>query len=160
MHPDPSDGDGDCREPPGAVRAYTGHRPGPGIQIAWANRLLGRREKERDALEQIARGEADTIGRLEAEARIAVLLADTAQGARIDTILAEQSNRPMRDPLGSSYGDPGPGLTSPPASVAGNEPSPSSGMRALGVCSIWAPGTPFMTTCCSCRSETIRPSTR
>ena len=73
----------------GLARAYN---------IAWANRLLGRREKERDALEQITRSEADTIGRLEAEARIAVLLADTAQGARIDTILAEQSNRPMRNP--------------------------------------------------------------
>ena len=62
--------------------------------IAWANRLLGRAEQERDALEQITRSDADTLARLEAEARIAVLAADTARAERIDSILAEQSDRP------------------------------------------------------------------
>ena len=64
--------------------------------IARANRLLGRTEHERDALEQIARSDADTLAKLEAEARIAVLLADSAQAERIDSILAEQSDRPLR----------------------------------------------------------------
>ncbi len=66
--------------------------------IAWANRLLGRTEGEREALERVARSEADTLAKLEAEARIAVLLADTAQAGRIDSSLAEQSNRPLRSP--------------------------------------------------------------
>ena len=35
---------------------------------------------------------------MEAQARIAVLLADTAQAERIDSILAEQSNHPLRTP--------------------------------------------------------------
>jgi DNA-binding SARP family transcriptional activator len=65
--------------------------------IARANRVLGRTEHERDALAQIARSDADTLAKLEAEARIAVLLADTAQAERIDSILAEQSDRPLRD---------------------------------------------------------------
>ena len=67
-------------------------------KVAWANRLLGRTEQERDALEHIARSDADTLAKLEAEARIAVLLADTAQAERIDSILAEQSDRPLRNP--------------------------------------------------------------
>jgi DNA-binding SARP family transcriptional activator len=66
--------------------------------IAWANRLLGRMENERDALEQIARSDADTLAKLEAEARIAVLLADTARAMRIDGTLAEQIGRPLRGP--------------------------------------------------------------
>ncbi len=41
---------------------------------------------------------ADTLAKLEAQARIAVLLADTAQAERIDSSLAEQSNRPLRSP--------------------------------------------------------------
>jgi DNA-binding SARP family transcriptional activator len=65
--------------------------------IARANRVLGRAQQERDALEQVARNDADTLAKLEAEARIAVLLADTAQAQRIDSILAEQSDRPLRD---------------------------------------------------------------
>ena len=60
--------------------------------VAWANRLLGRTQNERDALEQIARSDADTLAKLEAEARIAVLLADTARAERIDSILAEESS--------------------------------------------------------------------
>jgi hypothetical protein len=66
--------------------------------IAWANRLLGRTEHERHALEQIARSHPDTLAKLEAEARIAVLLADTARAEGIDSILAEQSDRPLRNP--------------------------------------------------------------
>jgi DNA-binding SARP family transcriptional activator/TolB-like protein len=66
--------------------------------IAWANRLLGRKEHERAALAQIARSDADTLAKLEAQARIAVLLADTARAGRIDSILAEQSNKPLRNP--------------------------------------------------------------
>jgi DNA-binding SARP family transcriptional activator len=63
--------------------------------IAWANRLLGRMEQERNALEQITRSDADTLTRLAAEARIAVLTADSARAARTDSILAEQSDRPL-----------------------------------------------------------------
>jgi len=66
--------------------------------IAWADRLLGRSDAERAALEHVARSTRDTLARLEARARIAVLLADTAEAERIDRILAEQSNRPLRTP--------------------------------------------------------------
>ena len=66
--------------------------------IAWANRLLGKTEKERAALARIARSDADTLAKLEAEARIAVLLADTARAERIDGMLAEQSGRRLRSP--------------------------------------------------------------
>jgi DNA-binding SARP family transcriptional activator len=65
---------------------------------AWANRLLRRTENERVALERIARSDADTLAKLEAKARIAVLQADTAQAGRIDDILAEQSHRRLRNP--------------------------------------------------------------
>jgi hypothetical protein len=66
--------------------------------IAWANRLLGRTQHERDALEHIAGSDADTLAKLEAMARIAVLLADTAQAEMIDSVLKEQSDRPLRNP--------------------------------------------------------------
>jgi hypothetical protein len=66
--------------------------------VAWANRLLGRAEHERHALEQIVRSAPGKLGKLGAEARIAVLLADTARAERIDGILAEQSDRPLRNP--------------------------------------------------------------
>ena len=66
--------------------------------IALANRLLARAELERAALELIAGSDADTLAKLGAEARIAVLLADTALARRIDSILAEQSHRPLRNP--------------------------------------------------------------
>ena len=66
--------------------------------IAWANRLLGRTAREREALERIVRSDADTLSRLEAMGRIAVLLADTAQADRIDGILQQESNRPLRSP--------------------------------------------------------------
>jgi hypothetical protein len=78
---------------------------GPGIEptrtrnIALANRLLGRRDEERRALEQIARSDPDSLAVLEAQGRIAVLLADTARAERIDRILAEQSDRPLRAPM-------------------------------------------------------------
>lgn len=66
--------------------------------IAWANRLLSRTQHERDALEHIARSDADTLAKLEAVARIAVLLADTAQAEMIDSALKEQSDRALRNP--------------------------------------------------------------
>jgi hypothetical protein len=66
--------------------------------IAWANRLLRRREREREALERVARGSPDGFDRLESRARIAVLLADRAQAAAIDSVLAAESDRPLRDP--------------------------------------------------------------
>jgi DNA-binding SARP family transcriptional activator len=69
---------------------------GRAANIAWANRLLGRNDAEREALERVARSDADTLSKLQAEARLAVLLADTARAERIDSILAEQSARPMR----------------------------------------------------------------
>jgi hypothetical protein len=66
--------------------------------IAWANRLLGRSEAERDELARIAGADADTLTKLQAAARIAVLLADTAAAERIDGILEEESNVPLRSP--------------------------------------------------------------
>jgi tetratricopeptide (TPR) repeat protein len=66
--------------------------------IAWANRLLGRPEAEREALERVALGTADTVELLETRARVAVLRADTAEAARVDSALAEQSDRPLRAP--------------------------------------------------------------
>src|SRR5439155_8563710 len=67
--------------------------------IALANRLLGRTAREREALERIVRSDADTLSKLEAEGRIAVLLADTVSAANVDRILAEESNIPLRNPL-------------------------------------------------------------
>ena len=66
--------------------------------IAWANRLLGRAAREREALERLLRSDADTLAKLEAMGRIAVLLADTAQADRVDGILQQESDRPLRTP--------------------------------------------------------------
>jgi len=66
--------------------------------VARANRLLGRKDAERVALERIVQSETDTLAKLEAAGRIAVLLADTAAAERIDGILAAESNVPLRDP--------------------------------------------------------------
>ena len=67
--------------------------------IARANRLLGRSEAEREALERVAVGTAETVELLETRARISVLRADTAEAARVDSALAEQSSRPLRAPF-------------------------------------------------------------
>jgi DNA-binding SARP family transcriptional activator len=66
--------------------------------IAWADRLLGRRAREQEALERMVRSDADTLPKLEALGRIAVLSADTAKAASIDSILAAESNRPLMIP--------------------------------------------------------------
>ncbi len=66
--------------------------------IAWANRLLGRTAREREALERMVRGDADTLPKLEALGRIAILSADTLKAERIDSILAAESNRPIMNP--------------------------------------------------------------
>jgi hypothetical protein len=66
--------------------------------IGLANRLLGRRDQERVALEWIARHDPDSVAMLEAEGRLAVLRADTAGAARVDRVLAQQSDRPLRIP--------------------------------------------------------------
>jgi DNA-binding SARP family transcriptional activator len=79
-------------------------RTGPDIgsegagHLAWAYRLLGREEDEREALEQIVRGGADTLAKLEASARIAVLLGYTTRADEIDAVLDEESNQPLRSP--------------------------------------------------------------
>jgi serine/threonine-protein kinase len=65
---------------------------------AWANRLLGRDEPERVALEEMVRSVEDTIMRLDALGRIAVIVADTAGALRIDSILAERSDRRLLHP--------------------------------------------------------------
>jgi DNA-binding SARP family transcriptional activator len=70
----------------------------PAENIARANRLLGREEAERGGLERIVRSDADTLMKLQAAARIAVLLADTAAAERIDGILAEGSDVPLKSP--------------------------------------------------------------
>jgi DNA-binding SARP family transcriptional activator len=66
--------------------------------IAWAERLLGRPAREREALERMVRGDADTLPKLEALGRIAILSADTDKAASIDSILAAASNRPLMNP--------------------------------------------------------------
>ena len=66
--------------------------------IAWANRLLGWTDRERRALEWIVQSDADTLTKLEAHGRIAVLLADSARARRIDSSLAELSDRPLSSP--------------------------------------------------------------
>jgi len=67
--------------------------------VARAERLLGRGAEERAALELVARSDADTVLRLEAAGRIAVLLGDTARATRIDNSLAYLSNQPLEGPL-------------------------------------------------------------
>jgi hypothetical protein len=62
--------------------------------VAWADRLLGRRNEELVALERMAPDEND----LDRLARIAVLRGDTAEADRIDSILAEQGREPLRSP--------------------------------------------------------------
>ncbi len=73
-----------------------GGASGRAPKIVWANRLLGRLDAEREALERVALGTADTVELLETRARISVLRADTAEAARVDSALAEQSGRPLR----------------------------------------------------------------
>ena len=68
------------------------------VNVASANRLLHRNEAEREALEGITRGDADSLAKLEAEGRIAVLLADTAKAGKIDSILRDRSNRSLSAP--------------------------------------------------------------
>jgi hypothetical protein len=66
--------------------------------IVLANRLLGRTNKERAALERMVAGDADTTAKLDGLGRIAVLRGDTAEADRIDSILAEQGREPLRSP--------------------------------------------------------------
>ncbi|HEX3273644.1 MAG TPA: hypothetical protein VHR43_02215, partial [Gemmatimonadales bacterium] len=66
--------------------------------IALADRLLGRSDQERVALDRIAHHDPDSVAVLEAEGRLAVLRADTAGADRVDRVLAEQSDRPLRIP--------------------------------------------------------------
>ncbi len=56
-----------------------GGASGRAPKIVWANRLLGRLDAEREALERVALGTADTVELLETRARISVLRADTAE---------------------------------------------------------------------------------
>jgi len=89
-----------------AVAESTLHRleVGGGVEpdrtrnVALANLLLGRRDQERSALEQIVLRDPDSVEVLEAQGRLAVLVADTAAAERVDRVLAEQSDRPLRIP--------------------------------------------------------------
>ena len=76
----------------------SGVEPARTRNVALANRLLGRRDQERLALEQIVRRDPDSLAVLEAEGRVAVLLADTAAAEQVDRALAVQSDRPLRIP--------------------------------------------------------------
>jgi DNA-binding SARP family transcriptional activator/TolB-like protein len=67
-------------------------------RIAWAERLLGRANDERTALERMVTGDADTVAKLDGLGRIAVLQGDVAAATRIDSILAEGSREPLRGP--------------------------------------------------------------
>src|SRR5262249_42947536 len=66
--------------------------------VALANLVLGRRDQERSALEQIVLHDPDSVVALEAQGRLAVLLADTASAEWVDRVLAEQSDRDLRIP--------------------------------------------------------------
>jgi hypothetical protein len=82
----------------GRVLAQLELEPDTGWAIASridANRVLGRSDDERIALERIARSDADTVVRLDAEARIAVLSGDRDRADRIDSTLAARIRRPL-----------------------------------------------------------------
>jgi DNA-binding SARP family transcriptional activator len=66
--------------------------------VARANRLLGSSSGERAALERIVQSDADSVMKLAAEGRIAVLMADTGRAGTIDGVLKEQSERRLRSP--------------------------------------------------------------
>jgi DNA-binding SARP family transcriptional activator len=66
--------------------------------VARADRLLGRTAREREALARMVRSDADTLPKLEALGRIAILSADTVKAASIDSILAAESHRPLMNP--------------------------------------------------------------
>jgi hypothetical protein len=67
-------------------------------EIARVHGLLGDTAAERGALEGLVRSDADTAARLAAEARLAVLSADTARAEKTDSALAEQGGRRLREP--------------------------------------------------------------
>jgi DNA-binding SARP family transcriptional activator len=67
--------------------------------VAWAERLLGHTAAERSALERVVRSAADTLLKLEAAGRIALLLGDAPRVRRIDGILAGLSSQPLESPL-------------------------------------------------------------
>ncbi len=66
--------------------------------VAWAERLLGRAAKERSGLERVARSDADTLLKLEAAGRIAILRGDAARVRWIDATLARLSSEPLENP--------------------------------------------------------------
>jgi hypothetical protein len=67
--------------------------------VAQAERLLGHADRERSALERVLRSDADTLTRLEAAGRIALLRRDTAGARGIDAALAGLSNQPLENPV-------------------------------------------------------------
>jgi hypothetical protein len=71
---------------------------GRALDIAWANRLLGRQNEERAALERMPADGPENTEWLEGLARLAVLVGDTAEADRVDGILAEQNREPIRSP--------------------------------------------------------------
>jgi hypothetical protein len=86
-----------------SVLARFARTPGNAVSraenIAWAERLLGRKSAERSALELVVRSDADTMLKLEAAGRIAMLLGDGARVRWIDGILARLSSQPLENPL-------------------------------------------------------------
>ncbi len=72
--------------------------PTDAAAFARVHGLLGDTAAERDALERVVRSDADTAPRLEAEARLAVLSADSVRAEKIDSSLAEQAGRRLREP--------------------------------------------------------------
>ena len=89
---------------------------------------------EREALERMARSDADTLARLEAEARIAVLPGDTASAGRNRQRLGRQEQPPLMEPDGRELRGSSRGPTSPPGS-AGDEQAVAllRGPRARGM---------------------------
>lgn len=68
------------------------------LDIAWANRVLGRQNEERAALERMPAHDPEDTEWLGGLAHLAVLVGDTAEADRIDGILAEQNGEPIRSP--------------------------------------------------------------
>ncbi len=111
VHGHPADGDG--RLPRASWRGSSSSRTrdwSRASNIAWANRLLGRKEHEREALEQIARSDADTLAKLEADGPDRRAARPTPPRPRGSTASwRSRSNRPLRNPWIRGCADPRPG---------------------------------------------------
>jgi DNA-binding SARP family transcriptional activator len=68
------------------------------LDIAWANRLLGKKDGERAALQRLAPSGKEDTECMDGQARLALLVGDTARAEHIDSVLAEQDREPITSP--------------------------------------------------------------